>query len=392
MLLNSSIRRFGLAAVTLYSLLANHAIPAENHSATDSVNDAKNLARINCGARITWISSAGTRQLESSPYRVDPAADLLLDDSTLSFEMAKGANIFRIALPNISTLDRFAFINERPDVKGTVQVFVSNYRLAPNDTNWVTVGRKVAFGKQRFVNISLAAVEGKYVQIVFDVDKAETIAGIGLYGQRTLAAFANQQHGSEAVAAKIAYTMLQPSSEYNLNFNLANLYARARVVWVSSGSKDLVNRMIDDDPTTGFDFAADDPHPTAIVELAGDQRLRRVSAVYETQRGRLDIYLLNHLRDPSTLDNLNPIVSLTDNAGDGKAAAEFNPRGARYVALRWTPSEHRRSDHKFKIAEIGAFSDAIPAIFDLQAVPEFAKSSAVFNVPKEPPIVVPVSP
>jgi hypothetical protein len=150
--------------------------------------------------------------------------------------------------------------------------------------------------------------------------------------------------------------------------------------------------MIDDDATTGFEFAPDDPHPTAVVELAGDQRLRRVSAVYETQPGRLDIYLLNQLPNAGMLDNLKPIVSIPDNAGSGKAAADFDPRGARYVALRWTPAEHGHGTHKFKIAEIAAFSDAAPTVFDMQGIPELAQNSMVISLPKEPPTVVPVSP
>src|SRR5207248_82078 len=121
--------------------------------------------------------------------------------------------------------------------------FVSNYRLLPNDANWTQVGQRVAFVKERFVRISLAGTEGKYVKILFKADKVGTIAGVGLYGQRTLTAFADQQHRGKAGAATIAHTAPEASSRNNLNFNLANLYARARVVWVSSGSKDLANRM-----------------------------------------------------------------------------------------------------------------------------------------------------
>jgi hypothetical protein len=374
-----------LALTTAFTAQA----PAQN--AAGSANNAKNLARLNCGARITWISSHGTQSLNVSGQG-GPATNLLLDDNTLSCELTKGDNTFLIALPNISDFDRFTFINERPEFTGTVQLFVSNYRLSPNDANWAQVGRKMTFGKERFVNISLTGMEGKYVKILFQADKAGTIAGIGLYGQRTLAAFADQQHRAKVVAAKIAYTALEPSSQNNLNFNFANLYSRARVVWVSSGSKDLASRMIDDDPTTGFEFSPNDPHPTVIIELSGDERLRRVSAVYETERGRLDIYLLSELRDPGILDNLKPVATIADNAGAGKAAAEFEPHGARYVALRWTPAAYRHGRDRFEIAEVGAFSDATPTIFDLQGMPELANSATVLSVPKEPPVLVPTSP
>jgi hypothetical protein len=117
-----------------------------------------------------------------------------------------------------------------------------------------------------------------------------------------------------------------------------------------------------------------------------------VSAIYDTQQGRLDIYLLNELPNPAKLDNLKPVVSIPDHAGAGKAAAEFDPHGARFLALRWTPDGRRQAGHSFEIAEIGAFSDAAPTIFDVQGVPEIAKTAMVLAVPKEPPSLVPTSP
>ena len=92
------------------------------------------------------------------------------------------------------------------------------------------------------------------------------------------------------------------------------------------------------------------------------------------------------------IDHLRPTVSIADNTGAGKAAAEFDPHGARYVALRWTPSEHRSKGQSFEIAEIGAFSDAVPTIFDIQSSPEFARNAMISNVPTGPPVLIPTSP
>ena len=57
-----------------------------------------------------------------------------------------------------------------------------------------------------------------------------------------------------------------------LNFNFANLYAKARIVFVSSGAEEYAKRMIDDDVITAFQFAPTDPHPTLIVELASSHQ------------------------------------------------------------------------------------------------------------------------
>ena len=125
-----------------------------------------------------------------------------------------------------------------------------------------------------------------------------------------------------------------------LNFNFANLYAQAQIVYVSSGAENYAERMIDDDVITAFQFAPADPNPTVIVELAERERLHRISALYKMEAGRLDVFLLQELgTNPGDLSGRTPIASVTDETGGGKAAVDFDPHGARYVALRWTPAE-----------------------------------------------------
>jgi len=240
------------------------------------------------------------------------------------------------------------------------------------------------------MQISLLGVEAKYVKVSFRVEKEGTIAGFGLYGQKTLESFAEQHRrpkGNEVTAAYL-------NTRDGLNFNFANVYAKARVVYVSSGDTEAVHRMIDDDPATAFSFSPSDLQPTVVVELAEDQKLRRISAVYEMEAGQLDIYLLNRLPGGRPdLTNAKPVVSVADPTGAGKAAAEFDPHGARYVALRWTPNDSSSRHKAFKIAEIGAFGDFSFGMVDLEQFPErLAENSGVPNVPVEPPPVTPVSP
>jgi hypothetical protein len=95
----------------------------------------------------------------------------------------------------------------------------------------------------------------------------------------------------------------------------------------------------------------------------------------------------------ATLAETNPLMSITDEAGSGKAAADFNPRGARFVVLRWTSAAPAAVHDTFKIAEIGAFGDVAMGLFDLERIPDLlAQNTTVDTVPKEPPPVVPVSP
>jgi hypothetical protein len=188
-----------------------------------------------------------------------------------------------------------------------------------------------------------------------------------------------------------------------VNFNFANLYARAHVVFVSSGSPFAATRMIDDDTVTSFHFSKTDPHPTVIVELSDREQLHRISALYKMQAGQLDVYLTDEL--PHDLDNLTPIATVTD-PGNGKAAVNFNSHGARYVALRWTPDGTRSHDDNFELAEIKAFGNVPLSILHTTEVPLYASNLASKPAPGEggpdfsnrlgtladPPVVPVVSP
>jgi hypothetical protein len=192
------------------------------------------------------------------------------------------------------------------------------------------------------------------------------------------------------------------------SFDLAKLSAEARVVYISSGQLALARRMIDGNPATKFDFSSSDLHPTVIVELAQNQRLHRVTALYAVEEGQLDVYLLDKLSGGGT-DVLKgkPIVSIA-NPASGNAAVEFDPRGARYVALRWT--RKKAGTGSFKVAEVGAFAIGSNSAFSFvepsssvqstihmtsNGGPDFSNTLGTLAEPPvmaSPPAVTPVSP
>jgi hypothetical protein len=249
----------------------------------------------------------------------------------------------------------------------------------------------------------MLGVEARYVKLSFHVEKEGRLAGLGLYGEPTLQSFAQQNDPRVQSAYMLTSTRSTRRLEDTLNFNFANLYASARVVYVSSGWLPLARRMIDDDAVTAFSFSASDPRPTAIIELAKSQRLHRVGATYQMEEGRLDVYLLNDLnRESAHLENIEPVASIVDPVG-GKAAVDFDPQGARYVALRWT--RHKPRGGPFEVAEIGAFSVVPLSLLNMQEVPAaFTDGSVHFPGEAEldftnglgtlpnPPVVASVSP
>lgn len=93
-----------------------------------------------------------------------------------------------------------------------------------------------------------------------------------------------------------------------------------------------------------------------ILELAREQRLHRVSARYEMAGGDMEVFLLNRLgSDPTDLSGSKSVASVSNRDASGKAAIDFDPKGARYVALRWTPKAG--SDRSLEVAEVNAFGD-----------------------------------
>jgi len=370
-------------AAAFFLITAANSFAGENSVITtfdEASNPAKNLARMNCGATIDLVGADGRIMIVANKNN-GPGA-LLLDDDTLICAQREGDTTFLLSFPRTSSLERFTFLNENAAAAGDVTVSVSNYRLPAKSPKWNQVNESVTFTGKRLIDLSMLGTEARYVKLSFHVSTPGTIAGLGLYGGQSLQKFGARQHG----VVRVTNTAATRRLEDMLNFNFANLYARARVVFVSSGMEESAGRMIDDDVISAFQFAQADPHPTVIVELADYERLHRVSAVYKMAKGRLDVFLLNDLgTNPGDLDGLKPIASVADIAADGKAAVDFDSHGARFVALRWTPSE-ANEPHGFEVAELYAFGEMPLSMLSTQEMPDIYADNTLGMM--SPPLLV----
>ena len=380
--MSSRVFQSGRIAAALLLIAAATAFAGENSAVInfdDASNPAKNLARMNCGATIDVVGTDGRIMIVANK-EAGPGA-LLLDDDTLNYPLPEGDTTLLLSFPRISALDRFTFVNENAAASGEVTVAVSNYRLPAKSSKWNRVNEGLSFTGKRLIDLSMLGTEARFVKLSFHVTKPGTIAGLGLYGGQSLQKFAARQHGVVRVTNSAATRRLEDM----LNFNFANLYARARIVFVSSGMEDSANRMIDDDVISAFQFAPADPQPTVIVELADLERLHRVSAVYKMASGRLDVFLLNEIgENPGDLSGLKPIASVADMSADGKAAVDFDTHGARYVALRWTPAD-AKEPHGFEVAEVYAFGEMPLSMLSTQEMPDiYADNSGLVS----PPLIV----
>ena len=348
--------------------------------AYDASNPAKNLARMNCGATIDLIGPDGRAVVVAN--KDSSASALLFDDDTLNYPLSEGDATFIVSFPRISVLDRFTFVNENAAAAGEIKIAVSNYRLSANSSKWIGVNGGSSFAGKRLFDLPLLGTEARYVKISFHVTRGGLIAGLGLYGDQSLQKFAARQRGAIRVTNSAATRRLEDM----LNFNFANIYARARIVFISSGQKEYAKRMIDDDVITSFQFAPADPHPTVIVELAEHERLHRVSAIYKMEKGRLDVFLLQDLgMNPGDLSGKRPVASVTDTEGGGKAALDFDPSGAHYVALRWTPADTNKS-RAFEVAEVSAFGEMPLSMLSTVELPDIYADNSIGLM--SPPLVV----
>ncbi len=264
-------------------------------------------------------SGPGGKIIAVTNTEAGPGA-LLLDDDTLNYPLPEGDTTFLLSFPRTAALDRFTFVNESASAAGEVKISVSNYRLPAKSPKWNEVNTSLIFTGRRLVDLSMLGTEARYVKLSFHVTKAGSIAALGLYGGQSLQKFAARQRGVVRVTNSTATRRLEDM----LNFNFANLYASARVVFVSSGREESSRQMIDDDVITAFQFAQSDPHPTVIVELADLERIHRVSAVYKMEKGRLDVFLLNELgANPGDLSGLSPVASVGRHFSQWKGSGRF---------------------------------------------------------------------
>ena len=361
----------------------------------DDWNHFKNLARMNLKARIEYVSPLMRMEaLVTSTKEDQNVIPLILDDNTVSFPLAKGKHTFVIDLPTATELNRFAFINENAAASGEFEVAVSNYRLPPNDGRWRTIESSRSFTGKRFINVSLAGLETKYIQLTVQAKTRGRIAALAVYGNLTVIDFSERYGKMVSATQSSNYMRVSNKPEERYNFNFANAYSLAKVIYASSGRIALAPRMIDDDAQTNFHFASSDPNPTVVVELSQNQRIYRVSACYKTEPGRMEVYLFNKLPDDLTkLSSYAAIASSEDHLGEGKTAVNFAPQNARYIVLRWTPD--RLAHESFEISDIGAFGLVPPSAFDRPTENSIAQYSglpiAPF-IPIDPPTVVPTSP
>lgn len=339
----------------------------------------ENLARYHFGADVKATpESASLAKLELSSNGHDQntaAAALLCDDPTIGYRLPVGASSILVALPNIENVQSVSFLNE--GAEGEMTIAISNADVPENSPEW----RRIENGalSQGAVATKIGPGEAKYVKLSFNIKQPGRIAAFGVYATPALSDFTMPR------PHKVSFH--ESSESFALiNFNFSDVHAKARALYVSSGDVNRVNAMIDDQPATAHQFANDDAAPTAVIDLGRERSLSRLSALYASQPGSVEFYVLNQLPTGASNDaaageasvqqianvgqgadlpaslriteeafaGLKPVGSVVS-PGDGRASVDFPEVSGRYVMLKWHPAA--RGD-AFSIAQVAAFGPA----------------------------------
>ncbi len=321
----------------------------------------QNLARYHFGAQVEAAPRSNpiaSLQLSSNSEDHNVAETALLcDDPTVGYPLSNGNTSLLITLSKIENIDKISFRNS--GAKGEVTVATSSAKLPADSGRWHQVMRQQL--TSNVVTANVGPSDAKYVKLTFNVTEPGRIAGLGVYSVPAVADFAmpRARRATQENSENIAF----------ISYNLSDVHAKARALYVSSGGNlQQANNMIDNQPGTSYTFNADDATPTAVIDLGKETAVQRISATYSAREAMVDFYVLRSLPGeqaggvvaPKTLrlgDNdlagLKPVGSVAD-TGKGRAAIDFAPVTGRYIMVRWTPAV--RQDTPFSADEIAVFS------------------------------------
>jgi hypothetical protein len=306
-------------------------------------NYPQNLARFDLGAQIE--SDVEADASSSVPF--------LSGDPASVYALRTGTTRLLISLAKIENINSVAFLNR--EAKGTVTIALSSAKLSPDSPQWHDAGQQEL--SSGLISASIGPAEAKYVRLTFNVRIPGRIGNLGIYSAAAVSDFTMPR------ARNISAQALAKA-----NYNLADLHAKARTIFVSSGDDlQLAQNMIDGQPGTSYTFAANDAAPAAIIDLGRSVPVNRISTFSTPGSAVVRFYVLDTLPgdsignpaaalriDPQTLAAFK-IVRTGSDDGSGRVAVNFEETTGRYVMLAWTPSTQ---DPNFSMAEVAVFGPA----------------------------------
>ena len=256
-----------------------------------------------------------------------------------------------VSFPKIENIDTISFLNRA--AKGSIRVAISSAKLPADSPQWHEVTQQEL--TPDVTQAKVGPAEAKYVRLTFDISERGQIAAFGIYSTPALSAFTMPRTRNVSADDK--------SEAFGLiSYNLTDLHARSRAIYVSSGDDvTQANNMIDGQPASSYRFSSEDGTPATVIDLGKATTLRRICALYAPRHVAVDFYVLQSLPaaqgpnlrlNDARLAKLTPVRSVLDE-GTGRAAVDFPEMTGRYILVKWAPVGQQ--DAPFSVAEISAF-------------------------------------
>jgi hypothetical protein len=308
-------------------------------------NYPQNLARIDLGA-----------QIESDvPSDASSSVPFLSGDPASVYALRTGTTRLLISLAKIENIDSVAFLNS--EAKGTVTIALASAKLSPESPQWHDARQEEL--SSGLISARIGPAEAKYVRLTFNVSSPGGIGNLGVYSAGAVSDFTMPR--TRKIAAGTSAEAMAKA-----NYNLADLHAKARTIFVSSGDDlKLANNMIDGQPGTAYAFAANDAAPATIIDLGRFVSVNRISTSSTPGSAVVTFYVLGALPADYTGNSASALridsqmlaafKTVGTSSDDGSVAVNFEETTGRYVMLVWTPSTQNAN---FSVAEVAVFGPA----------------------------------
>ena len=279
------------------------------------------------GARnLDIVTTAISESKVKSSKGISNVEALLDDDSTVSTLLKNGGSNVVFELGNQASFSELSFVND--GAAGSISVSGSL-----DGKSWSSLGQETFAENSRYVAVTFAGAQARYVRVEFDTHQSGTIRCMVL---------------SSLLKSTEEY-QLQRAGQNSLNegVDLAEGIGGARPVYVhptpeNVGQKNLQHNLFDFPKTEGT-------YRTVVYDLGSQRQLTRFGAAYTQVPVQLDVYVLDRL--PETKDwrgkiilnsdgltSEQPVASGLDSDGVGNMSfSSSNKVSGRYVVFRFQP-------------------------------------------------------
>lgn len=301
-------------------------------------------------------STQAFRMGDTDPRSAVESADALIQsDKATESQLDVGENQVVMDLNGFHNINRFAFRSY--GASGRVIVMGSETPLSLDSQRWQTLSQPTQFRPGQPVEVEFPYTSTRFVRVRFEVDTPGSITPFAISGEDTVLQMNPlflQNLGSATGES------VQRESGNTVPFDFASAITGAQVSHISSGDMRRAQDMIDDDPSTYFEFEDADRENVMVVDLRNSYRVSRMSMIMQAGRGTLQIFSLPSIPDDLEIEgpdgertlalpasffaNNPPIMQRIFNEPSDRAQIDFPETELRWVLIRWLPPEDEEEE------------------------------------------------